>query len=118
MCFDLDVLLKEKRAALLLDGLNELPTGQRADKYPQVQRFIQQHPQLLAVVSCRALDYTLDLGFDLIKITSLDPLRIREFVERYLGEEQGEALFWKLAGERGRSLPLRNGWLNLAVTAT
>ncbi len=90
----LDVLLKQKRAALLLDGLNELPAGQRADKYPQVQSFIQQHPQLLAVVSCRELDYTLDLGFDLIKITPLDPLRIREFVVRYLGEEQGEALFW------------------------
>lgn len=96
-------LLKEQRAALLPDGLNELPASQHAAKYPQVQRFIEQHPQLLAVVSCRELDYTLDLGFDLIKITPLDPLRIREFARRYLGEEKGEALFWKLAGERTRS---------------
>jgi len=99
----LNPLLKEKRAALLLDGLNELPTGQRAAKYPQVQSFIKQHPQLLAVVSCRELDYTLDLGFDLIKITPLDPLRIREFAGRYLGEEKGEALFWRLASAEVRA---------------
>jgi formylglycine-generating enzyme required for sulfatase activity len=94
----LDVLLHEQRAALLLDGLNELPASQHAEKYPQVQRFIAQHPKLLAIVSCRELDYTLDLGFDRINITPLDPLRIREFAGRYLGEEKGEALFWRLAG--------------------
>lgn len=102
----LDTLLKTKRAALLLDGLNELPAAQHALKYPLVQQFIEQsarqHSQLLAVVSCRALDYTIDLKCDRINITPLDPLRIREFVTRYLGEEQGEALFWKLAGEEAR----------------
>ena len=99
----LDRLLAEKRAALLLDGLNELPTSQRDKKYPQVRRLIEQHPALLAVVSCRELDYTDDLGFHRITITPLDPLRIREFVKRYLGEETGETLFWKLAGERARN---------------
>ncbi len=94
----LELLLSEKRAALLLDGLNELPASQHAAKYPQIQQFIQQHPQLLAVVSCRELDYTIDLGFDRINITPLDPQRIREFAGRYLGETQGEALFWRLAG--------------------
>jgi len=98
----LDVLLREKRAALLLDGLNELPACQQADKYPQVQRFIAANPKLLAVVSCRPVAYTIDLGFDLINITPLDPLRIWEFVGRYLGEAQGEALFWKLAGITAR----------------
>jgi formylglycine-generating enzyme required for sulfatase activity len=94
----LKVLLGERRAALLLDGLNELPASQRADKYPQVQRLIKQYPHLLAVVSCRELDYTVDLEFDRINITPLDPLRIREFVKRYLGETKGEEMFWKLAG--------------------
>jgi formylglycine-generating enzyme required for sulfatase activity len=94
----LDLLLSEKRAALLLDGLNELPASQHQEKYPQVQRFIEQHPKLLAVVSCRELDYTIDLGFDRINITQLDPIRIREFAGRYLGAEKGEALFWQLAG--------------------
>jgi formylglycine-generating enzyme required for sulfatase activity len=95
----LDALLDEKRAALLLDGLNEMPANQRQDKYSQVKSFIERHPALLAVVSCRELDYTIDLGFDRINITPLDPIRIREFAKRYLGAEQGEALFWKLAGQ-------------------
>ncbi|MGH9835037.1 MAG: SUMF1/EgtB/PvdO family nonheme iron enzyme [Blastocatellia bacterium] len=94
----LDLLLAEKRAALLLDGLNELPAGQREIKYPQVRQLIEQHPALLAVVSCRELDYTDDLGFDRVNITPLDPIRIREFAGRYLGAEKGEALFWRLAG--------------------
>lgn len=89
----LDRLLAEKRAALLLDGLNELPTSQRASKYPQVRRLIEQHSELLAVVSCRELDYTDDLGFHRVTITPLDPIRIREFVKKYLGEDACEALF-------------------------
>ncbi|MFN0087331.1 MAG: TIR domain-containing protein, partial [Blastocatellia bacterium] len=100
----LDPLLTEERAALLLDGLNELPAGQRDTKYPQVQQIIEQHPALMAVVSCRELDYnTVDLKFDRINITPLDPLRIREFAAHYLGEEKGEALFWKLAGQTARA---------------
>jgi hypothetical protein len=94
----LDVLLTEKRAALLLDGLNEMPASQQQDKYTQVQGFIAAHPGLLAIVSCRELDYTIDLDFDRINITPLDPLRIREFVGRYLGATQGEALFWRIGG--------------------
>src|SRR5262249_29368261 len=94
----LEALLAEKRAALLLDGLNELPASQHRVKYPEVKRFIEKHPGLLAVVSCRELDYTLDLGFDRINIVPLDPARIREFTGRYLGSERGEDLFWRLAG--------------------
>ena len=96
----LDRLLREKRAALLFDGLNELPPSQWDDKYEQVRQFIKQHqhPKLIAVVSCRELDYKIDLGFSHIIITPLDPLRIREFVVRYL-PEKGEALFRDLAGQ-------------------
>ncbi|MBS1790904.1 MAG: SUMF1/EgtB/PvdO family nonheme iron enzyme [Acidobacteria bacterium] len=96
-------LLSQRRAALLLDGLNELPTGQRDGKYPQVQHLIEQHPKLLAIVSCRELDYTVDLGFHRINITPLDAIRIRDFIERYLqDEEQTELLFWKLAGKEAQ----------------
>jgi formylglycine-generating enzyme required for sulfatase activity len=98
----LDGLLQEKRASLLLDGLNELPAGQRDVKYPQVKQLIEENSELLAIVSCRELDYTDDLRFDRINITSLDPIRIREFAERYLGADKGVDLFWKLAGERSR----------------
>ncbi|HEX3053976.1 MAG TPA: SUMF1/EgtB/PvdO family nonheme iron enzyme, partial [Aggregatilineaceae bacterium] len=96
----LDTLLSSERAVLLLDGLNEIPVAQREAKARQVRDLFTEHPALSAVVTCREQDYTLDLGVDRILITPLDPLRIREFVTRYLGDEQGEALFWRLAGER------------------
>ncbi len=99
----LDPLLKAGRATLLLDGLNELPTDQRPAKYPQVQSFIETQPGVLAVVSCRAQDYTLDLKFDRINITPLDALRIREFATKYLGDVAGEALFWKLASDKAKN---------------
>ncbi len=96
-------LLSEKRAALLLDGLNEIPVSQRrrdrSDKDQQVKRLIEQYADLLAVVSCRAQDYTLDLGFDRMEITPLDPIRILEFVQHYLDKEAGEKLFYRLVGE-------------------
>ncbi|MGE0882976.1 MAG: SUMF1/EgtB/PvdO family nonheme iron enzyme [Blastocatellales bacterium] len=95
----LDQMLANEWAALLLDGLNEFQTGHRETKFPEVQRFIREHRNLMAIVSCRKDDYTIKLGFDCINITPLDPVRIREFVKRYLGDERGEALFWKLAGD-------------------
>ena len=97
----LDSLLQSRRAALLLDGLNELPVDQRRDKYGQVCRFIKEHPALMAIVSCRKEDYPPELGFDCINISPLDPLRIRRFTENYLHQverpELAEPLFWKLA---------------------
>jgi formylglycine-generating enzyme required for sulfatase activity len=103
----LDNLLQTGRAALLFDGLNEIPVSQRkrdrSDKDHQVEQFIRQHRDLLAVVSCRAQDYNTDLGFDRIEIQPLDPLRIREFLTRYLnpaaGRGAGERLFWQIVGD-------------------
>ena len=46
-------LLREQRAALLLDGLNELPVDQRSAKYAQVQTLLQAHPECIALVTCR-----------------------------------------------------------------
>ena len=103
----LDKLITDKRVVLLLDGLNEIPLAQRkAGKDEQVKAFIDAaytaNPDLIGVVSCRERDYTLDLKFDKIAVAPLDPLRIREFVTRYLdpskGAGTGETMFWRLAG--------------------
>ena len=107
----LDKLIADKRVVLLLDGLNEIPLAQRkAGKDEQVKAFIdaayRANPDLIGVISCRERDYTLDLAFDRIEVAPLDPLRIREFVTRYLdptkGDGTGEAMFWRLAGENAR----------------
>ncbi|MEP7337954.1 MAG: SUMF1/EgtB/PvdO family nonheme iron enzyme, partial [Acidobacteriota bacterium] len=101
----LDALLSQKRAALLLDGLNELPVAERDFKYPQVRRLFESNKQLLAVVSCRQDDYVpnsdFDLGCDRINIFPLDVPRIRQFAERYL-PGKGDEFFWTLAGEQAR----------------
>ncbi len=95
----LETLLCEQRAAILLDGLNELPVDQRRDKYAQVCQFIAQHSKLIAIVSCRKEDYPPELGFDCINISPLDPIRIRQFARNYLERpELGDELFWELAG--------------------
>ncbi|MFZ4629860.1 MAG: SUMF1/EgtB/PvdO family nonheme iron enzyme, partial [Blastocatellia bacterium] len=97
-------LLHEKRAAILLDGINELPTGQWKAKYAEIREFLASHPDLITVVSCRELDYTLDLGLSRIVILPLDPLRIRHFVDDYLDAARGERLFWGLVGGDGRKI--------------
>ena len=107
----LDKLVTDKRVVLLLDGLNEIPLAQRkAGKDEQVKAFIDAaytaNPDLIGVISCRERDYTLDLAFDRIEVAPLDPLRIREFVTRYLdpskGAGTGESMFWRLTGESAR----------------
>lgn len=101
----LDKLLSTERAALLLDGLNELPRDQWQDKHEQVRKFFEQNPELMAVVSCRKDDYPRDLGFNCINISPLDPLRIRDFACKYLDSpERGKAMFWKLAPATAQEL--------------
>jgi formylglycine-generating enzyme required for sulfatase activity len=98
-------LLTEKRLALLLDGLNELPSQSRSELAGQVRTLIQRCQQegMVAAITCRELDYVGDLEMNILQqvtITPLDPLRIRQFVNAYLKEppDAGEEMFWQLAG--------------------
>ncbi len=98
-------LLSNGRAALLLDGLNELPRDQWRNKHEQVRQFVEENPELLAVVSCRKEDYPRELGFNCISLSPLDPLRIREFAGKYLDSAaRGKDLLWKLAGADAEEL--------------
>lgn len=113
----LPTLLDQKRAVLLLDGLNETPTAERAQKTEALKGFVENHHDLSAIITCRTLDYAgpLVLPLDTLTIRPLDPVRILDFVTAYLtaalpptetdpirratsGRQQGEVLFWKLAG--------------------
>ena len=102
--------LAQGRAALLLDGINEIPAGQHADKFQKVGDFLAQYPHLMAIVTCREQDYPPEraLALDRVTVAPLDPVRIHEFVCSYLnhdekvsdGVDRGDDLFWKLAGEK------------------
>ena len=102
----LGTLLVQGRVALLLDGLNEIPSDQQAGKYRQVRDFLAGHAHLLAWVSCREQDYPpdRDLGLDRVTVAPLDAVRVREFVGNYLdalpdyGPTASADLFWQLAG--------------------
>src|SRR5436853_7459878 len=58
----------------------------------------------MAVVTCRQLDYTDELDLHVskkVKISPLDPLRIKRFVNSYfVSPDDGDTLFWQLAGEK------------------
>lgn len=100
-------LWREKRLALLLDGLNELPAAARPQHAAQVRGLVKRcrDAGMLVAVTCRELDYAGDLDMNLpgrLVITPLDPTRVRQFVNAYIKEPPGaaSALFWQLAGTR------------------
>lgn len=97
-------LWKEKRLAFLLDGLNEMTVSYRNANLQEICKLIEdcQKNNLIAVVTCRELDYTGILDLNLpgrVIIQPLDPLRIQCFVNSYIEEPgKGDELFWQLAG--------------------
>jgi len=100
-----DALLAEGRLVLLLDGLNELPAENRAAQVGHIKDLVARcrRDDLAAAVTCRELDYTDALNLDIeqqVRITPLDPLRIRQFVNSYIQQPEGagDTLFWQLAG--------------------
>ena len=97
--------LQEKQVVLLLDGLNEIPANQQEAKYRQVKQFLTDYPTLMVIITCRQQDYPpdRDLNLDKITVAPLDPVRIREFIDKYLGKENGADLFWQLSGEETRN---------------
>jgi len=97
---ELERLLRERRATLLLDGFNEIPANQREKKGGQIKQLFEGHRTLITILSCRELDYVgkLDLGFDRLVITPLTPQQILEYSKRCFGTEVGAQFFWQLAG--------------------
>ena len=101
-------LLTEKRVLLLLDGLNELPVGQRDSKLPQISDWIKKYEEIPLLISCRELDYQgqLQLPLDRITIQPLEPTRIKQFLKNHYslkmdaveGARKSEKLFWEIGG--------------------
>ena len=105
----LNALSGAKRAVLLLDGLNEIPTHQRQAKAQQVRALIGKLEKSTPVyVSCRADDYVgdLDLGLDTLTLQPLSSPQVRAVLHHWFrlefgdaGPERAERLFWQLAGD-------------------
>ncbi len=105
----LSALSGAKRAALLLDGLNEIPTHQRQAKAQQVHALISKLEKGTPIyVSCRADDYVgeLDLDLDTLTLQPLSPPQVRAVLHHWLcmqfgdgGPERAERLFWQLVGD-------------------
>ena len=109
-------LRDQRRAVLMLDGLNEIPPGQRAAKIEQIKTLARDDRFVSVIVSCREKDFTGDcrLPFDTLLLQPLKPSQIMTFLQRtYVlqndginPESQAEERFWQLAG----GLEIREVW--------
>jgi formylglycine-generating enzyme required for sulfatase activity len=87
------------RVVLLLDGLNEMPPAH----HPLLEAWLQNHPDVPVIVSCRKLDYVeRKLLLTRIDVSPLDLERVRLFMGNYLEDEDRDKLFWALAGYEAR----------------
>ncbi len=94
---------------LLLDGMNEIPPGQRRAKAAQIRRMAEDERFAAVVASCRERDYSADyaLPFDTLTLQPLAPPQVRRFLHRAMAlqhdskeeaEAAAEARFWQIAG--------------------
>ncbi len=118
-------LRAEKRLALLLDGLNEIPGEQRKEKSAAIWALTRDDAFPLLVVSCRIRDFearNTRLELDTLTIEPLTAARVRTFIRRYLtaqgradGGAKAEELFWYLAGGN-RLKRLQQSWLAMGLS--
>jgi formylglycine-generating enzyme required for sulfatase activity len=97
----LQAYLHQGRVVFLLDGLNEMPQHGYRERVDRIQTLLERFHRAPALVTCRALDYeTVEkvLNLEKLEVKPLDPERQRAYLHRYLGAEEGEKLFWQLAG--------------------
>ncbi len=111
----LPAYLRSGRVVLLLDALNEMPRVEYKERVGRIQALLDAHKDVPIVVTCRALDYVETLKLEKLEVKPLEPEQQRAYLQRYLGADAGEKLFWQLAGserqlreaqERGSLPPL------------
>lgn len=90
--------LKAGRAVLLLDALNEMPQHDYRERVKRIKALLDRFRDAPVLVTCRALNYIEELNLRKLQIRPLDEQRQMEYLRRYLGDEEGDALFWRLAG--------------------
>lgn len=99
-------VLKNGRALLLLDGVDEIPNAHRETTRKAIREFVAQYPEAYLVVSTRPRavepDWLADLGFQEARINPLTELDRARFIDRW-HEAVAEEL--KLRGKPVADLP-------------
>jgi formylglycine-generating enzyme required for sulfatase activity len=90
--------LQARRVVLLLDALNEMPQRDYRERVGRIQTLLDRFRDVPVVVTCRALDYVAALNLQKLEVKPLDIDRQRLYLHHYLGEGDGDALFWRLTG--------------------
>ena len=98
-------MLSDGKMLLLLDGLDEVPSGQVDDVVEQIRDFCDQYSQNYFVASCRIAAYKGGFNrFTNVTIAEFDNEQIEQFIQRWfrseLDLEAGTAdEFWKLISQ-------------------
>ncbi len=95
----LPAYLNSKRVILLLDALNEMPQQDYKKRIEHIQNLLNQYRDTPVVITCRKMDYVETLWLEKLEIKPLEPWRQREYLQRYLGQAEGEKLFWQMVGD-------------------
>ena len=100
LALHLPAYLAAGRLILLLDAMNEMPRAGYEARVGHIQAIIEAagYRKAPVIVTCRALDYREELQLEKVDVKPLDVVRQREYLHRYLGETDGDKLFWQLAG--------------------
>lgn len=81
-----DQHIKNDAVWLFMDGLNEMPLDSREERAQALKAFLDKHPTLPVIVTCRVRDYeddeNLNLGLPVVRVHELDEGRIQEFITK------------------------------------
>jgi HEAT repeat protein/energy-coupling factor transporter ATP-binding protein EcfA2 len=89
-----DVYIQRNSLVLYLDGLNEMParSGSISERALSLRRFLQSHPDLPVVVTCRQREYEdnhdLNLKLPVLRSLPLTDRRVDRFIQRQLNDRQ------------------------------
>jgi predicted NACHT family NTPase len=88
---DMELLLNQGKALVLLDGLDEV-TGEAGKQITkEIKRFVRAYPQVLVVVTCRTQSQESRFErFDYVEVADFNEQQVRAFAEHWFGTVCGD----------------------------
>jgi predicted NACHT family NTPase len=89
---DIELVLNQGKALVLLDGLDEV-TGEAGKQITkEIKRFTRVYPQVLVVVTCRTQSQESRFDrFDYVEVADFNEEQVRAFAEHWFGTVCGDA---------------------------